>query len=159
MQAQFIIDFLITSYTYPCCKSPIKEYYFRRKCESALGPKWVRDAISCLSSRKIQCIGSFIVSFTSSLWIRSQYTGGLSSPAPCAPLAEMGCMLGSGVNAVADLRAAELLAATQRSGQRSYGSITSSPSQPLPQNPSGTVALGTPTELCSAGHRGCGPIA
>uniref|UniRef100_A0A674JSU1 P2X purinoceptor n=1 Tax=Terrapene triunguis TaxID=2587831 RepID=A0A674JSU1_9SAUR len=44
--AQFVIDFLITSYTYPCCKDSIKEYYFRKKCESALGPKWVRDAIN-----------------------------------------------------------------------------------------------------------------
>ncbi|KAM7144628.1 P2X purinoceptor 7 isoform 3-T3 [Macrochelys suwanniensis] len=44
--AQFIIDFLITSYTYPCCKASIKEYYFRKKCESALGPKWALMYVS-----------------------------------------------------------------------------------------------------------------
>ncbi|XP_053862972.1 P2X purinoceptor 7-like isoform X1 [Malaclemys terrapin pileata] len=44
--AQFVIDFLITSYTYPCCKTSIKEYYFRKKCESALGPKWTLMYVS-----------------------------------------------------------------------------------------------------------------
>ncbi|EMP37095.1 P2X purinoceptor 7 [Chelonia mydas] len=44
--AQFIIDFLITSYTYPCCKESIKEYYFKKKCESALGPKWTLMYVS-----------------------------------------------------------------------------------------------------------------
>ncbi|XP_043354337.1 P2X purinoceptor 7 isoform X3 [Dermochelys coriacea] len=44
--AQFIIDFLITSYTYPCCKTSIKEYYFREKCESAPGPKWTLMYVS-----------------------------------------------------------------------------------------------------------------
>ncbi|XP_074868384.1 P2X purinoceptor 7 [Carettochelys insculpta] len=44
--AQFVIDFLITSYTFPCCTTSIKEYYFRKKCESALGPKWTLMYVS-----------------------------------------------------------------------------------------------------------------
>lgn len=48
-QAVFIIDFLLTSNTFPCCKSPVKEYYYRKKYETMPGPKAVRKAISCLS--------------------------------------------------------------------------------------------------------------
>ncbi|XP_075754717.1 P2X purinoceptor 7 isoform X2 [Pelodiscus sinensis] len=44
--AQFLIDFLITSYTFPCCKASIKKYYFRKKCESAPGPKWTLMYVS-----------------------------------------------------------------------------------------------------------------
>ncbi|XP_015273156.1 PREDICTED: P2X purinoceptor 7 [Gekko japonicus] len=39
--AQLFVDFLITSYTFPCFKSnPVKEYYYRKKCESVPGPRW-----------------------------------------------------------------------------------------------------------------------
>ncbi|XP_014450264.1 P2X purinoceptor 7 [Alligator mississippiensis] len=37
--AVFIIDFLLTSNTFPCCKSPVKEYYYRKKYETMPGPK------------------------------------------------------------------------------------------------------------------------
>ncbi|KAJ7309779.1 hypothetical protein JRQ81_007846 [Phrynocephalus forsythii] len=39
--AQLVVDFLITSYTFPCFKSdPVKEYYYQKKCESVPGPRW-----------------------------------------------------------------------------------------------------------------------
>ncbi|XP_053135631.1 P2X purinoceptor 7 isoform X2 [Hemicordylus capensis] len=39
--AQLVVDFLITSYTFPCLKSnPVKEYYYKKKCESVPGPRW-----------------------------------------------------------------------------------------------------------------------
>ncbi|XP_054852741.1 P2X purinoceptor 7 [Eublepharis macularius] len=39
--AQLAVDFLITSYTFPCFKSnPVKEYYYRKKCETVPGPRW-----------------------------------------------------------------------------------------------------------------------
>uniref|UniRef100_A0A7M4EZT9 P2X purinoceptor n=1 Tax=Crocodylus porosus TaxID=8502 RepID=A0A7M4EZT9_CROPO len=37
--AVFIIDFLTTSTIFPCCKSPVKEYYYRKKYETVPGPK------------------------------------------------------------------------------------------------------------------------
>uniref|UniRef100_A0A8D0L832 P2X purinoceptor n=1 Tax=Sphenodon punctatus TaxID=8508 RepID=A0A8D0L832_SPHPU len=44
--AEFFIDFLITSNTYPCCKSPVKDYYFKKKCESVPGPRWTLMYVS-----------------------------------------------------------------------------------------------------------------
>ncbi|XP_066465700.1 P2X purinoceptor 7 [Tiliqua scincoides] len=39
--AHLLVDFLITSYTFPCFKSdPVKEYYYKKKCESVPGPRW-----------------------------------------------------------------------------------------------------------------------
>ncbi|XP_020658347.3 P2X purinoceptor 7 [Pogona vitticeps] len=45
--AQLVVDFLITSYTFPCFKSdPVKEYYYRKKCESVSGPRWTLFYVS-----------------------------------------------------------------------------------------------------------------
>nr|XP_060641462.1 P2X purinoceptor 7 isoform X1 [Anolis sagrei ordinatus] len=39
--AQLTVDFLITSYSCACCKyDPVREYYYKKKCESVPGPRW-----------------------------------------------------------------------------------------------------------------------
>ncbi|XP_069475662.1 P2X purinoceptor 7 isoform X2 [Ambystoma mexicanum] len=52
--AVLVIDFLITSYVYPCCKgSVVKKYYLGKKSESVIGPRSAVMYVSFVDSEHI----------------------------------------------------------------------------------------------------------
>ncbi|XP_062999995.1 P2X purinoceptor 7 [Elgaria multicarinata webbii] len=59
--AQLVVDFLITSYTFPCFKSnPVKKYYYQKKCESVTGPRWTLLYVSFVDEPHIFMIDKLL---------------------------------------------------------------------------------------------------
>ncbi|KAJ6656727.1 hypothetical protein lerEdw1_003615 [Lerista edwardsae] len=59
--AQLVVDFLITSYTFPCFRSnPVKEYYYRKKCESVPGPRWTLLYVSFVDEPHILMVDTLL---------------------------------------------------------------------------------------------------
>nr|XP_056715267.1 P2X purinoceptor 7 [Euleptes europaea] len=59
--AQLVVDFLITSYTFPCFKSnPVKEYYYSKKCESVPGPRWSLLYVAYVDEPHVVMIDKFL---------------------------------------------------------------------------------------------------
>ncbi|KAM6423108.1 P2X purinoceptor 7 isoform 1-T1 [Liasis olivaceus] len=59
--AQLVVDFLLTSYTFPCFKSsPVKEYYYNKTCETVLGPRWTLLYVSFLDDPHILMIDKLL---------------------------------------------------------------------------------------------------
>ncbi|XP_063171707.1 P2X purinoceptor 7 [Candoia aspera] len=59
--AQLVVDFLLTSYTFPCFKSsPVKEYYYNKKYETVLGPRWTVLYVTFLDGPHILMIDKWL---------------------------------------------------------------------------------------------------
>ncbi|XP_053224332.1 P2X purinoceptor 7 isoform X1 [Podarcis raffonei] len=59
--AQFVVDFLITSYSCRCFKyNPVKEYYIKKKCEMVPGPRWTLLYVTFVDEPHIFMIDKFL---------------------------------------------------------------------------------------------------